>query len=62
MIISQIKKPQKYTVTKKLEHDSTVKLFTKKYNILILFSKWGQNSDKKLFDNKTPPLTTLKVH
>ena len=31
--------------------------FDKEYNILILFSKRGQNFNQKLFDNQTPALT-----
>ena len=31
--------------------------FNKKYNIVILFSKWGQNCNQKLFDNQAPALT-----
>ena len=31
--------------------------FDKKYNIVILFSKRGQNFNQKLFDNQTLALT-----
>ena len=34
--------------------------FDKEYNIVILFSKRGQNFNQKLFDNQTPVLAKLE--
>ena len=33
------------------------KVFRKEYNIVILFSRCGQNFNQKLFDNEIPALT-----